>query len=96
MKPINFEEQNVIFGKDQEEVGNLPAHYNHSRGEVSYGFLLNEEERVQLLKTGIVWFKQITGGRPLQPVNASVYKEEIVDTSTPEYDGPEDGSYIDG
>jgi hypothetical protein len=76
MKPIEFDEVNVVFAKDQDEYTPLPA-YCSQDGEVVTCFKLSEEEKEKVAKTGILWLSVLTFNHPLQPIMLSTDKPEI-------------------
>lgn len=67
MKPIGFEQQNVIYAKDQPEYLPLPAHRTET-GQVISCWSLSWRERLKLLLTGKIFCSQLTFNQPLQPV----------------------------
>ena len=67
MMPIEFEQCNVIFAKDQPEYMPLPANKTED-GIVTTCWQLTPEERVELLETGKIYLRQMTFNTPLQPV----------------------------
>jgi hypothetical protein len=78
MTAIEFEEVNVRIAEDQEEYETLPVYFNKEEGSMSFCFQLNKEEIDEVIKTGHVFFKQLTFGKPLQPVNMSVLKSDLI------------------
>jgi len=67
MKPIPFDEQNVVFAENQPEYLPLPA-FRTSEGEVVTCWELSDEEKEQVAKTGRVWHHVLTFNQPLQPL----------------------------
>ncbi len=68
MKPVEFEQQNIVIAKDQPEYLPLPAHVvDEPERRVISCWQLTFWERVRLLFTGRIWFTQMTFGHPLQP-----------------------------
>lgn len=67
MIPINFENSNIVFGKDQPQYNMLPAHRDES-GVVTTCWELTPEERIEILETGKIYLQQYTFNDPLQPV----------------------------
>lgn len=79
MIAIEFEEMNALIGKDQDDVYlPLPAYYNEKEGSVAFCFQLNKEEIDEIVKTGKIWFKQLTFNGPLQPISLSTEKKEVI------------------
>lgn len=78
MKPIRFEEVNVIFAKGQPEYLPLPAYRPNvprsedPKGEVIVCLKMGIRERMKVLVTGRVWLKMLTFHLPLQPIQMSV------------------------
>jgi hypothetical protein len=66
MKPIDFPEKNVIFGRNQPEYLPLPA-YRRVNGEVTTCWKLSWREVLRLLFTRKLWLRQLTFNKPLQP-----------------------------
>lgn len=77
MIPIEFEEQNVIFAKDQKEYQPLPAHKNEA-GEVVTCWELSVEEIQEISETGRLYIKVNTFNNPLQPIFCSTLKEHLL------------------
>jgi len=77
MSPIEFKEQNVVFGKDQPAYNPLPAFLsNDNLGMVVTKWELSDEE-IEILKTQkCVWLKVFTFNEPLQPQLLQVEKPE--------------------
>jgi len=79
MKPIKFEEQNVVFGENQLEYNRLPAFLDDgSDGIAVICMKLSFLERVQVLFSGKVWISQMTFHRTLQPIFSSVFKDDVI------------------
>lgn len=66
MKPIEFEQVNIRFAKDQPEYRTLPA-YKDSAGEVISCWGLTWKDRFTLLFTGKLWLRVYTFNDSLQP-----------------------------
>ncbi len=66
MKPIQFPYANSVFAKNQPEYIPLPAYTDGSLVVSSWS--LTWRERVHILFTGVLWIRQLTFGRPLQPL----------------------------
>lgn len=71
MSPIEFEQQNVVFAKDQPEYLPLPAHIS-DEGVVTTCWELTPDEREVFLQTGIIYLQTLTFKQPLQPVILTV------------------------
>lgn len=78
MIAIEFPEVNAHMGKGQEEYETLPAFFNRQEGSVTFCFQLNKEELEEVNRTGVIYFKQMTFGKPMQPVAMSTQKEELI------------------
>lgn len=65
MKPIEFEEQTVVYAKDQPEYLPLPAAIDN--GVATFCWQLSWRERFQLLWHGLLWHQVLTFNEPLQP-----------------------------
>jgi len=70
MIPMEFDEQNTVFAKDQPEYTPLPAHKTEG-GEVVSKWFLSPEEIREISVTGVLWLRVWTFNRPLQPVHLS-------------------------
>jgi hypothetical protein len=73
MKPVNFEEVNIIVAENQKEYNPLPSHVSQN-GQVISCWEMDEEERKEFEKTGKVWLIVHTFGQPLQPLVMEVIK----------------------
>lgn len=77
MKPIEFKESNVVFGKDQKEYQPLPA-LKFEDGEVLTCWKLSWKELLRVIVTRKVWVSQLTFNHPLQPQYVTVDKFDII------------------
>jgi hypothetical protein len=85
MKPVNFHQQNTVWGKDQwPQYLPLPA-YSDERETVSC-WQLTWCERLKILVTGRLWLRQLNFGRRLQPQSPCV-DSPFVDTGFPDMTG---------
>lgn len=73
-----FKEVNVRIAEHQEEYETLPAYSNKEEGSLTFCFSLNKEELEQINKTGLIYFKQLTFNKPMNPVALSVLKEDLI------------------
>ena len=78
MKPIEFKEVNVRIAENQEEYQTLPALYEPKEGSMTFCFELSQEEKDRIAETGEMWFKVLTFGKPLQPIQMSILKEDLI------------------
>ncbi|KKN67214.1 hypothetical protein LCGC14_0463870 [marine sediment metagenome] len=76
MKAIAFKGHNVKIAEKQEQYETLPAYHNEKEGSLIFCFELDNEEKEQVKKTGRIYWKQITGGQPMQPVGMTILKPE--------------------
>jgi len=77
MKPIEFKEQNVVYGKDQPEYMPLPA-LKFDDGMVVTCWKLSWKELVKLIFTRKVWHSMLTFNQPLQPTLLTVNKDDLI------------------
>jgi len=73
MKPIEFEEVNVVYGANQKEYIPLPCHRT-PEGEATMCMQLSEEELKQVQETGHIWVTLLTFNQALQPILLSSTK----------------------
>lgn len=66
MKPIDFEESNITYAKDQPEYLPLPAHRTED-GTVTSCWKMGFREKIKVLFTGRIYLKLLTFNSPLQP-----------------------------
>lgn len=78
MTSIDFEESNIKIAEDQEQYETLIAHHNKEEGSMTFCFKLNKEEMDEINKTGVIWFKQLTFGKPMNPVSMSTEKNDLI------------------
>ncbi len=71
MKPIKFNQQNVVFAKNQAPYLELPA-YRGTDGRVITCWSLSWLDRIKVALTGCVWVNQLTLNKPLQPLRLDV------------------------
>ncbi len=76
MEPKKFDACNSIFGKDQGEYLNLPAHQAPD-GTVTIWWRLSFWERVAVALTGNLFHKVETFNKPFQPVRLTTMKPFI-------------------
>lgn len=67
MKPIETEQTNVIYAKDQPEYQPLPANKTED-GTVTSCWELTDEELLQVMATKRIYISQMTFNKPLQPI----------------------------
>ena len=68
MTPVEFGEQNMTFAKDQPQYIPLPAHHFRDReGRVIFCWQLTDDEKAEILRTGLIWHEVVTFNNPLQP-----------------------------
>lgn len=78
MKAVEFEEVNIRISEDQEEYETLPAFHNKQEGSLTFCFDLNKEELDEIIRTGKIYFKQLTFGRPMNPIAMSTLKSDLL------------------
>lgn len=78
MIPKEFEEVNIRIAEHQEEFITLPAFWNIEEGSMTFCFQLSQDEVNRIKATDEIWFKIVTGGRPMQPITLSTNKEELI------------------
>jgi thioredoxin-related protein len=76
MKPIEFEEQNVIYAKDQPEYNPLPA-CKTENGDIATCWELTKEEIEEIQNTGKLWIMVKTFNNPLQPFYCTTLKKDL-------------------
>lgn len=76
MKPIEFKEHNVVYGKDQKEYMPLPA-LKFDYGTVVTCWKLSWKEVIKLVLTRKVWLSVLTFNNPLQPTLLSASKNYL-------------------
>ena len=77
MKPIEFNEQNTIYAKDQPQYTPLPALKN-AEGDVIMCFELSDEEIKEIVETKKIWLGMKTFNNPLQPIFLSTIKNDLI------------------
>lgn len=73
MKAIEFEQQNIIFAKDQKEYLPLPA-YTQENGLVTFCMELEDGELEDIMKTKVLELTVLTFRRPVQPIKITTIK----------------------
>jgi hypothetical protein len=76
MIPKCFEEQNVMFAKDQPEYLPLPA-FKQGNGDVITCWHLTDEEIDKLTESRSLYLSVKTFNQPLQPVYLTVDKTDL-------------------
>ncbi len=77
MKPIDFKESNVVFGKDQKEYQPLPA-LKFKDGETLTCWKLSWKELFRVIITRRIFVAQLTFNQPLQPQFVTTDKYDII------------------
>lgn len=67
MTPIEFKEQNVVYGKDQKEYMSLPA-LRFDDGTVISCWKMSWKELFKIVLHRKVWVSVLTFNNPLQPL----------------------------
>ncbi len=78
MKPGEFPEVNLRIAENQPEFVTLPANYNKQTGAIVYCFELTQQEAEVVMAEKRIYFKQMIGKGPMQPIHPSVLKEELL------------------
>lgn len=76
MKPIEFKESNVIYGKEQPEYLPLPA-FKDNDGTVITSWQLSPEEIEKVRQTGCIWLAVRTFNEPMQPLFLTADKTDL-------------------
>ena len=76
MKPIEFEQQNMVIAEKQPEYISLPA-YKELNGRVTCCWKLSIKERFKILFLGKFWLSVLTFNNPLQPIKPMAGKPFI-------------------
>jgi len=80
MKPIEFEEVNCVYAKDQPEYLPLPVMKKPGvTGEVVSCWKLSWRERFKVFVTGRVWLSLWTFGKALTPSRISIDRDEMIE-----------------
>lgn len=67
MKPIYFKEHTVVLAKYQKQYVDLPA-WKGEDGEVICLMKCTFLERIRILLTGKIWYRQLTFNNTFQPI----------------------------
>jgi len=78
MIPIDFKESNTTYAEDQPEYLPLPV-YKYEDGTVISCWKFSFWERLKVLWTGKLWWRQLTFNEPLQAQSPSVNKWDQFD-----------------
>ena len=72
MRAIEFEQVTNRLAEDQPEYETLPVHItNDENREFTCCFELNKAEIDEIVKTGKLWYTQLTFGNLFQPIRMS-------------------------
>lgn len=80
MKPIEFKEVNVVYGKDQKEYEPLPA-LKFGDGTMVTCWKLSWRELLRIVWRRKVWVSVLTFNQPLQPLYITTKQEEVFTTN---------------
>lgn len=90
MKPVRFEEVNVVLGENQPDYESLPALVKDhivgvgddaaviKHGNVITCWELTDEEVADIVKNKKLWLSTLTFGHPFQPVCLTTNKEDLI------------------
>ena len=78
MKAIEFKEVNLRIAENQDEYVTLPAFHDKEEGSVTFCFKLTEDEINRIKATDEIWFKILTFNKPMQPIQLSTNKEDLI------------------
>lgn len=81
MIPVEFREQNYVYGENQEGVLPLPV-LRDQEGQVVSCWELSEEELQEIIRTKKLWVCVHTYNAPLQPIAVFGKKSDIIVTNT--------------
>ena len=76
MDVSEFDEVTIRIAEDQPQYNTIPAH--HGGGITTFRWTLSEEERREVMKTGVIWQQVMRGSAALQPVCLTVEKPLMV------------------
>lgn len=81
MIAVEFPQANCILAKDQPEYDPLPVHIDvvDPARPMTCCFQLNKEEIDEIVKTGKIWFTQLTFGQLFHPISMSTQNPFIKD-----------------
>lgn len=74
MNAIKFKEHNVVFGENQKEYSNLPAHVDQSTTIATFGFRLEPSEVAKVVTDERIRIIVLNFNRPVQPIRLSAIK----------------------
>lgn len=77
MKPVNNKHFNSVYGAEQPEYQQLPAHKNVA-GDVTTCWELTDEELKTIQKTKKIFIALKTFNKPIQPIFASTDIHEVI------------------
>ena len=80
MKPIEFKEVNVVYGKDQKDYIPLPA-LKFEDGTMVTCWKLSWRELLRIVWQRKVWVSFLTFNQPLQPLYITTKQEEVFTTN---------------
>jgi len=75
MQPVNFNESNVTYAKNQPEYLPLPV-YKTPDGEVISCWKLTFREKLAVMLHGKVWINILTFNSALQPLRPYIFKPD--------------------
>lgn len=79
-----YEDRETRLGEKQEAYTTLPALVcNDAKGVVITRWRLEEEEREEFARTGVVFLAQETHGRTFQPMTPTVFPPDVPDAAEP-------------
>lgn len=77
MKAIEFDGANMKIAEHQDQYNTLPAFFNIKEGSVIACFELSDEELKAVNETKRIYYKQLTFGKPMNPMLMSTNFDEL-------------------
>lgn len=82
MKAVDFKEQTIVVGENQDEYLDLPAfQHNDDYATMTFCWRPTFKERVKILFGGNIWQSVMTFGAPIQPQRIVGEKPSLIDES---------------
>lgn len=78
MKSINFPEATNKVAEHQEEYNTLISQWNPEEQSINVCFEIDEDEFAEIARTRKLWYKQLTFGKPMNPMRISPFKNQMI------------------
>lgn len=83
MIPVQFPGANAVLARDQDDYEPLPVYrFGDVQGRVAFCCRLSDAEIADIVATRSLWVRQLTFGRPFQPMALTTHRPHDLPEAT--------------